>query len=113
MFDCNGQMCGRIRWLQKARDTQHQPVRDKKNPDPALQQRQLCGLTIITGLRPTDRDRWEGGSFYNPDDGKTYDVTAELKSADVLSARIYSGTPVLGATKTLTRVRRSTSAGWC
>lgn len=36
MFDCNGQICGRIRWLQKAQDTQHQLVRDERNPDPAL-----------------------------------------------------------------------------
>lgn len=113
MFHCNGQMCGRIRWLQKARDPQNQLVQDKKNPDPALQQRQLCGLTIITGLRPTNSDRWEGGSFYNPDDGKTYDVEAELRSADVLSVRIYAGTPVLGETKTLTRVPHGTSEGWC
>lgn len=113
MFDCNGQICGRIRWLQKAQDTPHQLVRDERNPDPALQQRQLCGLTIITGLRAAGPDRWEGGSFYNPDDGKTYDVTAELRSADELSARIYAGTPILGETRTLIRVPRGTSEGWC
>jgi uncharacterized protein (DUF2147 family) len=113
MFDCEGLLCGRIRWLQNARDPQDQAVRDKNNPEPTLRQRQLCGLTIISGMRPTDPNRWEGGSFYNPDDGKTYGVSAELKSADVLIARIYAGIPALGETKTLQRVPHGTSEGWC
>ncbi|MFE0756981.1 DUF2147 domain-containing protein [Inquilinus sp. NPDC058860] len=113
MFDCDGLLCGRIRWLQNARDPQNQAVRDKNNPEPALRQRQLCGLTIISGMRPTGPDRWEGGSFYNPDDGKTYGVSAELKSADVLVARVYAGIPALGETKTLQRIPHGTSEGWC
>lgn len=113
VFDCGGLLCGRIRWLLIPRDPQDQVVRDKNNPEPALRQRQLCGLTIISGMRPTGPDRWEGGSFYNPDDGKTYGVSAELKSADVLVARIYAGIPALGETKTLQRVRHGTSEGWC
>lgn len=113
MFDCEGLLCGRIRWLRNARDPQDQAVRDKNNPEPELRQRQLCGLTIISGMRPTDPNHWEGGSFYNPDDGKTYGVSAELKSADVLIARIYAGIPALGETKTLQRVPHGTSDGWC
>ncbi|MGL4967049.1 MAG: DUF2147 domain-containing protein [Inquilinus sp.] len=113
MFDCEGLLCGRILWLQIPRDPQDQMVRDKNNPEPALRQRQLCGLTIISGMRPTGSDRWEGGSFHNPDDGKTYGVSAELKSADVLIARIYAGIPALGETKTLQRVPHCTSEGWC
>ncbi|MGL4964036.1 MAG: DUF2147 domain-containing protein [Inquilinus sp.] len=113
IFDCDGLLCGRILWLQIPRDPQGQLGRDKNNPDPALRQRLLCGLTIIRGLQPADPDHWEGGSFYNPDDGKTYDVSAELTSADVLTARIYLGTPTLGETKTLVRVPHGTSEGWC
>lgn len=113
MFDCEGLLCGRIRWLLIPRDPQDQVIRDKNNPKPALRQRQLCGLTIISGMRPTDPNHWEGGSFYNPDDGKTYGVSAELKSADVLIARIYMGIPALGKTKTLQRIPRGTSVGWC
>lgn len=113
IFDCDGLLCGRILWLRIPRDLRGQLDRDKNNPDPALRQRRLCGLTILWGLHPTGRDRWGGGWFYNPDDGKTYEVSAELRSPDVLVARIYLGIPLLGKTKTLLRVPHGTSEGWC
>lgn len=113
IFDCDGLLCGRILWLQIPRDPQGQLIRDKNNPDPALRQRQLCGLTILWGLRPTSQDRWADGWFYNPDDGTTYRVSAQLRSADVIRARIYLGIPFFGESKTLSRVPHGTSEGWC
>jgi uncharacterized protein (DUF2147 family) len=104
---------GEILWLQIPRDPQGQLDRDKNNPDPALQQRRLCGLTILWDLRPTGPQRWGGGWFYNPENGKTYNVSAQLKSADVLIARIYLGIPLFGKTKILIRVPHGTSKGWC
>lgn len=47
IFDCSGLLCGRIVWLQTPRDPQGQLNRDRNNPDPALRQRRLCGLTIL------------------------------------------------------------------
>jgi uncharacterized protein (DUF2147 family) len=113
IFDCSGMLCGRILSLQTPRDPQGQLNRDRNNPDPTLRQRRLCGLTVLWGLRSTGPERWGGGWFYNPEDGKTYNVSAELKSADLLVARIYSGIPLLGQTKTLLRVPYETSEGWC
>lgn len=113
VFDCSGQLCGRILWLLIPRDPQGRLVLDKKNPDPALRQRPLCGLTIFWGLRPDGPDRWTDGGFYNPDDGETYNISAEIKSADTIEARIYLGDPLLGKTKMLYRVPHGTSYGWC
>ena len=114
IFECEGGlMCGRIVWLQVPRDPQGLANRDRKNPVPALRERKLCGLTILWGLRPTGSNRWADGWFYNPDDGKSYSVTANLKSDDVIVARIYVGVPVLGKTKTMSRVRHETTEGWC
>ena len=87
--------------------------RDKLNPDPALRGRQVCGPTIIWNARPKGANRWEGGWFYNPDDGATYRLKMELVSPDVLSARIYSGIPLFGETRTLVRVPMGIGAGWC
>ena len=112
IFDCSGLLCGRILWLQVSRDPQGQLNRDRNNPDPALRQRRLCGLTILWDLRSVGPARWGGGWFYNPDDGKTYRVSAELKSANLIVARIYLGVPLLGETKTLLRVAHGTSDGW-
>lgn len=113
IFDCAQMMCGRIIWLRAPRDPEGQLDRDRKNPDPALRDRKLCGLTILWGLRPQGPDRWREGWFYNPGDGETYRVEARLKSADVMVAHIYRGAPVFGRTKTLDRVPHDTSEGWC
>lgn len=113
IFDCDTLLCGRILWLAVPRDPYGRLDRDKHNPNPALRQRPLCDLTIIWGLRSTGPDRWGGGRFYNPDDGKTYNISAELTSADTLTARIYVGFPLFGETRILHRVRHGTSKGWC
>ncbi len=113
IFDCDGSLCGRILWLLIPRDPQGQLDVDKNNPNPALRHRKLCGLTIIWGLHPTGPGRWGGGWFYNPDDGKTYRVSAQLRSSAVMIARIYLGIPLFGKTRTLVRVLRGTSEGWC
>jgi len=112
IFDCSGLMCGRILWLKVPRNPQGELDSDKNNPDPALQQRRLCGMTIFWGLRSRDRDRWTDGWFYNPDDGETYRVSAQLASA-ALIARIYRGIPFFGETKTLLQVPHGISEGWC
>lgn len=113
IFDCNGLLCGRVVWLRHARDPAGQIQRDKKNPVPASRPRLVCGLTALWGLRPDGPGRWRDGWFYNPDDGETYSVTAELRSADVIEARIYKILPMFGMTKTLARVPRLSSEGWC
>ena len=113
IFDCSGMLCGRIIWLKAPLDLQGLLKSDKLNPDPALRQRQICGPTIIWHLRPNGDNSWVDGWFYNPDDGATYRVKMELKSPDVISARIYSGIPLIGETRTLIRVPAGTSAGWC
>jgi uncharacterized protein (DUF2147 family) len=112
-FECSGMVCGRVIWVKESLDAQGLLKRDKFNPDPALRERQVCGPTIIWNLHPTDASHWEDGWFYNPDDGSTYRVKLEFRSADVISARIYEGVSMLGRTKTLTRVPIGISQGWC
>lgn len=113
IFDCNGLVCGQIAWLYKPRNALGQLDRDKHNPDPALRQRQLCGLTMLRNLHQAGLNRWKDGWFYNPDDGETYRVSAQLKSDDVMVAHIYAGIPLFGQDKTLVRVPHGASAGWC
>lgn len=113
IFECGDLMCGRIVWLVVPRDALGNLDRDKNNPDPALRQRSLCGLTILWGLTSTDPGRWEGGWLYNPFDGETYRFSAKLTSADTITARVYRGFPLFGRTKTLQRVPHDTVEGWC
>jgi hypothetical protein len=51
IYDCGDLMCGRVIWLIIPRDARGVLNRDWRNPDPALRQRPLCGLTVLWGLR--------------------------------------------------------------
>jgi uncharacterized protein (DUF2147 family) len=113
IFDCGALLCGRIVWLQTPLNPAGLPDEDKKNPDLALRPRGLCGLTILHGLRTAGINRWKGGILYNPDDGKTYEVTAELNSPNTMTARIFLGIPLLGKTKELVRLPPSDWGGAC
>jgi uncharacterized protein (DUF2147 family) len=113
ILDCSGSMCGRILWLRIPRNPQGELVRDKKNPDPSLRLRPLCGLTVIGDLRPDGPGRWKDGWLYNPDEGVKYRITARLVSNDVIVARAYLLLPLFGKTLTLARVPHGRSEGWC
>ena len=103
IFDCNGLLCGRIVWLLRPDNPAGQPDLDNLNPDPALRQRHLCGLTIVWGMAPNGQDHWSNGWLYDPKDGITYNITAELTSPSIITARVYRGTPLLGRTEILIR----------
>ncbi len=113
IFDCAGLLCGRILWLLFPRDPEGALSKDKKNPNPALRGPPAPRPDDPVEPAPDRARPLERRRLLNPDDGKTYNVSAQLKSADVLVARIYSGFPLFGRTKTLTRVSHGTSDGWC
>jgi hypothetical protein len=55
VFEYSGLLCGKIVWLVRPRTPAGQPDVDHLNPDPALRQRPLCGLTTIGGCSRTVR----------------------------------------------------------
>ena len=77
--------------------------RDDLNPDPALRERPLLGLTIMTSFKADGDSRWKGGSVYDPNSGKTYKCKLNLIDANTLEVRGYIGVPWLGRTETWTR----------
>ena len=114
--DCGGDaLCRRIVWLRTPHDDAGRPKRDAMNPDAALRDRPLCGVTVLDGLLPVPDEpgRWSAGSFYDPRDGRTYGLAATHVSADVLVARVYLGMPFLGVNQTLLRIERASGEGWC
>ena len=79
VFDCQGLLCGRVAWLRRA----------------ALRTPELCGATIVYGLKSTGPTQWAGGTFIDPEDGHPYDLTATLQ-ADGRSRRgSTKGSPCL------------------
>ena len=102
-------------WLRTPRDDAGRPKRDAMNPDAALRDRPLFGVTVLDGLLPVPDEpgRWAAGSFYDPRNGRTYGLAATHVSADVLVARVYVGMPFLGVNQTLLRVQPASGEGWC
>jgi uncharacterized protein (DUF2147 family) len=71
--DCGGALCGTIVWLKDPiDDATGRPMTDKHNPDPAMRHRPVLGIQVMYAMHPSGPDRWSG-SFYNSDDGRTYD----------------------------------------
>lgn len=103
IFDCGGMLCGSIVWLSRPDNPAGQPDIDTLNPDPAMRRRHLCNLTIIWGMQENGQGRWSNGWLYDPKDGVTYNVTAELTSPSTITARVYRGMPLLGRTEILVR----------
>lgn len=103
---------GRIVWLEKPvydaddeRGMGGQPKIDRENPDPALRQRPLLGLTMVQGFEAAGGGRWQGGTIYDPDNGKTYRCKAWLEEDGSLGLRGYIGISLLGRSTRWTRVR--------
>ncbi len=113
VFECSGLVCGKIVWLLRPRTPAGRPDVDRLNPDPTLRHRPLCGLTIIWGLQPDGAGHWSNGSLYDPQDGTTYDLTAERTAPDKISARVYRGVPLFGRTEILIRDPQLSFDGRC
>ena len=90
---CGESLCGRIVGIKRAPGA----------PMPTdYQGRSQCGLTIITGERPTQDGNWLG-YVTNPRDGKQYQAEIWLDDEGRLKLRGFVGIPLLGRTETWQR----------
>jgi uncharacterized protein (DUF2147 family) len=96
IYDCDLLVCGKI-----------VSVKD------AARRASQCGRTIIWGLEPKGPTEWSGGSILDPNDGKTYRLSATYEPDDTLRARIFIGVPLLGKTEILKRVDVRHLSGEC
>ena len=77
----------------------------------------------LTGFPMRKDDRWGleakgptqfgGGSILDPNNGKTYQLSATYEPDGTLRARIFEGIPLLGRTEILTRVDVRSLTGQC
>lgn len=79
------------------------PRVDKFNPDPALRERPLLGITILHGFAYEGDGVWKGGTIYDPNSGKTYKSTMTLVDQNTLKVRGYIGVSLFGRSDTWIR----------
>jgi len=109
LFRCGEKICGKIVWLKVPDyiDSRDGPVGktkvDRKNPDPALRNRPILGLQVMKGLTAKGDKRWENGTCYDPETGKSYKCKMHLASPDRLELRGYIGISLIGRNFVLTR----------
>ncbi len=97
----NGLYEGKIVWLKNPTEN-GQPKLDKENDDEALQDRQIMGLVILTGLEK-DGNKYEDGKIYDPKSGNTYSCEITPVDNNKLKLRGYIGISLFGRTDYWTR----------
>lgn len=106
---CGENICGKIVWLKQPNyiDSKDGPVGktkvDRKNPDPAMRNRPILGLQVMKGLSAKGNKRWEKGTCYDPETGKSYKCKMQLVSPNKLKLRGYIGVSLIGRNFVLTR----------
>jgi uncharacterized protein (DUF2147 family) len=80
VYECGGGMCAQVI---KPYEPQ---AKDINNPNPALRDRAIAGLTIMNGAKKSGGNVWKG-MLYNAEDGKSYSGSMTLVSDSVLEMR--------------------------
>jgi uncharacterized protein (DUF2147 family) len=88
---------GKLLWGNKVVEADGKSSKkDTKNPDAKLKNRNILGITNLTGLK-FDGGKYLNGKIYDPPSGKTYDCKAWLENGK-LHLRGYIGFSMLGQT---------------
>ncbi len=77
VYSCGGGLCAQI---VKTKDA---GAKDVNNPNPALRNRPIAGLVIMSGARKTGENKWQG-TIYNREDGQRYSGSLTVVSKNQL-----------------------------
>lgn len=97
IYKTGNKFFGKISWGNKPNS------KDTKNPDQKLRDQNLIGLVILKDFEFDGKDKWEDGTIYDPNNGKTYSCVIKLTDAKTLEVRGYIGISLLGRTEVWTR----------
>jgi len=103
----SGHYAGKIVWMRQPIDvTTGQPKLDKFNPDPKLRTRPRLNLVMVYNFKyNAAEDEWEGGTLYNPKDGKSYKCKINKIDANTIKVRSYIGFTFIGKSTTWKRAK--------
>lgn len=80
---------GKIIWLKSPNGQDGKPLKDEHNPEKGKQAQPLLGLIMLQELNYV-KGKWEGGTIYDPEEGKKYKCTMWLEDGK-LKVRGYWG----------------------
>lgn len=96
---------GKISWIKNPNNPDGTPQKDILNPDEKLRDQKIVGLIIIKELEYDGDNKWEDGTIYDPDSGKSYSCSMEIDKNGVLGIRGYIGFSLLGQTTEWTKIK--------
>lgn len=108
VYKKSGKYYGKIIWLLEPLDEDNgKPKVDDDNEDESLRTRPILGLMLLQNFEFDEKDEWEKGKIYDPNNGKTYSCYIEFKdeTKDLLKVRGYIGFAMIGRTTYWTRVK--------
>ena len=98
----------RILWFDDTDDLSRpkETRRDIYNPDPALRNRKILGLTVLKDLTYNKKNgKWENGIIYDTRTGKEWNASASLVRKGLLKVRGYWHFEFIGRSMTFNRVK--------
>ena len=107
--EVNGKFIGTVISIIPEKWVNGEPEKDTENPDVKLRSRSRVGIQILSGLKYNAADKeWQGGSIYDPDNGKTYDCFVWFDSdPNVLNLKGFvAGIKWMGRSTTWTRTTK-------
>src|SRR6476659_4847279 len=86
IYRCGDKLCGKITWLREP-NRDGKPKTDINDPDPKLRNRPLMGLVFIQGFDYDDDYKWDDGTIYDPQSGKTYSCYMKMMNKDAMEVK--------------------------
>ena len=109
---CGDAHCGRVAWLRLPNGPDGQEILDYRNPDPALRDRPVCGLDVVTGFKPQPDGTWGDGTVYVSDLGSSFSGYAEILGQDQVKVTGYVFIPLIGQSEVWSRVKHDFELCW-
>jgi uncharacterized protein (DUF2147 family) len=97
---------GKIVWLKEPTFEDGEKKTDRNNPDESMRSTPLLGYRILKDFEYVDKNAWENGTIYDPENGSTYNCTIKLKDETTIEVRGYIGVSMIGRTDTWKKLQK-------
>lgn len=103
IYKCGDKLCGKIITLKEPLRN-GKPKVDENNPDKKMRNRPLLGMRFMQGFEYEGDNKWDDGTIYDPESGKTYSCYMKMTGKDKMEVKGYIGISLIGRTQNWTRV---------